>query len=79
MIANSIRERLTREPFEPFVIRSSSGRAVRVASPDLVVLMKSEVFVASPNSDRWTQIPYLPFAGLKRVGNVGRAGPRRRA
>lgn len=64
MIATSIRERLRREPFAPFIIRSSSGEAVRVASPDLAVLMKSEIFVAAPNSDRWAQLPYLHIAGI---------------
>lgn len=69
MILKSIRERLHREPFEPFIIRSSSGQAVRVASPDLVVLMKTEVFVAAPNSDDWMQLPYLHIAGLENARN----------
>jgi hypothetical protein len=69
MIAIDIRERLKREPFEPFVIRASSGQAVRVASASLAVLMKSAVFVAEPNSDRWTHLPYLHIAGLEGGGN----------
>ena len=78
MIATSIRERLRREPFEPFIIRASSGQMVRVASPDLAVLMRSEVFVAEPNSDRWTQLPYLHSAGLESDANGrGRRPPKR--
>jgi hypothetical protein len=69
MIATTIREWLQREPFEPFVIRASSGAAVRVASPSLAVLMKSEIFVAEPNSDRSTILPYLHIAGVKKGGN----------
>jgi hypothetical protein len=69
MIATTIRERLQREPFEPFVIRASSGEAVRVASPGLCTLMKSEVFVALPNSDRWVQLPYLHIAGVESAAN----------
>ena len=79
MIAIDIRERLKREPFEPFVIRASSGQAVRVASASLAVLMKSAVFVAEPNSDRWTHLPYLHIAGLEGGGNGRGRRPSKRA
>lgn len=80
MIASTIRERLARDPFEPFLIRASSGQGVLVASPDLVVLMKSEVFIAAPNSDRWAQIPYLHVAGVENApnGHTGRSRGKRR-
>jgi len=65
MIANGLRERLEREPFEPFRVVSSGGRVVSVSNPGLVVLMKSAVFIAEPNSDRWAHIPYLHIAGLE--------------
>ncbi len=75
MIAKTIRERLRRERFEPFIIRSSSGQAVRVASPDLVVLMKTEVFIAAPNSDDWMHLSYLHISGLENATNGhGRRG-----
>lgn len=77
MIAIDIRERLRQEPFEPFVIRATSGKAVRVASPRLVVMMKSEIFVAQPNSDRFTQLPYLHIAGLE--GGANGRGPSKHA
>jgi hypothetical protein len=80
MIAPAIREQLQREPFTPFLIRASRGKAVRVASPDLAVLMKSEVFVAEPNSDRFTILPYLHVAGVESGGANGRGrGPSKRA
>lgn len=71
MIATTIRERLQREPFEPFIIRSSSGRAILVARAELAVLMKTEVFVAAPNSDHWDQLPYLHVAGLEKANGNG--------
>jgi len=79
MIASTIRERLNREPFEPFVMRSSSGQAILVASPDMAVLMKTEIFVAAPNSDRWAQMPYLHISGLESPsnGHGGSNGKRR--
>ncbi len=78
MIAATIRERLHRDPFEPFIIRSSSGHAVLVARPELCVLMKTEVFVAAPNSDHWDQLPYLHVAGLEKAdGNRHRRKSKR--
>jgi hypothetical protein len=80
MIAKAIRERLQNEPFEPFIIRASSGQAVRVARPQLAVLMKSAIFVAAPNSDEWAHVPYLHIAGLEsdRNGDGHRRSGRQR-
>lgn len=78
MIATAIREQLQRDPFAPFVIRASSGKAVRVASANLAVMMKSEIFVAEPNSDRFTVLPYLHIAGVESGSNGrGRRPPKR--
>lgn len=68
MIAESIKERLLRDPFEPFVIRASRGQHLLVARADPAVMMKSEIFVPAPNSDRWAQIPYLHVAGIESAG-----------
>jgi hypothetical protein len=76
MIADTIRERLNKEPFQPFRIRSSSGRAYLVSNPDLVVMMKSEMFIAAANSDRWAHIPFLHFAAVEAVRNGNDRGPR---
>lgn len=50
------------------MIRASRGQHVLVDSADLAVMMKSEIFVAAPNSDRWAQIPYLHVAGIESAG-----------
>lgn len=73
MIATSIKERLNRERFEPFVIRASSGKGILVARPELAVVMKTEVFVAAPNSDHWDQLPFLHVAGLEKASGNGHA------
>ncbi len=79
MIADALRERLNREPFEPFVVRASSGQGYRVNNPDLVVLMRSSVFIAEPNSDRAATVPYLHIAGVESATNGHpRRGRRRR-
>ncbi len=79
MIAASIRERLGREPFEPFVIRASSGKGILVARSELAVVMKTEVFVAAPNSDHWDQLPFLHVAGLEKANGHGPSRKRRRS
>jgi hypothetical protein len=80
MIIDTLREKLAAEPFRPFIVRSSSGEGYRVSSPDLVVLMKSSVFIAQPTSDRATTVPYLHVAAVEELGETHKARrPRRRA
>jgi hypothetical protein len=69
MVAKTIQERLAREPFQPFRIRTSGGTSYDVPHPHLVALLKSEVFIAAPNSDRWTQIPYLHIGSVEAISN----------
>lgn len=78
MIANAIRNKLEREPFEPFQLRSSSGEAYIVASPDLIVLLNAEVFVAAPDRDRSATLPYLYIAAVESLSSGPRKGRRRR-
>ena len=77
MIATDIKERLSREPFEPFRIRSSSGQIYDVTEPFLVALMKTKVFIAHPKSDDWDELSYLHIAALESIRNGH--GRRRRA
>ncbi len=78
MTIDSIRELLDRDPFQPFRIRASSGTAYDVRNPGLVVVLKSQVFIASPNSDRWALVPQLHIAGVEFLGNGrGRKSPRK--
>jgi hypothetical protein len=69
MIAETIREKLDQNPFEPFLIVASSGRAYKVSSPDLVVVMKTKVFIAEPNSDRAVTIPLFQIAAVEESPN----------
>lgn len=79
MIAETLKEKLARQPFEPFVIRASSGQAYKVAGPDLVVMMKTKVFVAEPRSDRAATVSYLHIAAIEEPANGGAGrSPRRR-
>jgi hypothetical protein len=81
MISETIRDKLAHQPFEPFVIRASSGQGYRVSSPDLVVLMKTKIFIAEPRSDRAATVSYLHITAVEESGNghakAARRGGRR--
>ncbi|MFO0839245.1 MAG: hypothetical protein U1D55_12070 [Phycisphaerae bacterium] len=55
MIAEAIRETLEHETIHPIRVRASSGESY-VRKPGLVVLLKTEVLNAEPNSDRWSAL-----------------------
>ena len=78
MARETIRNLLERDPFQPFRIRASSGAAYDVRSPGLVVLLRSQVFIAEPRSDRFVVVPLLHVAGVEPIGNGHAARGRRR-
>lgn len=77
MTIDSIRDSLDREPFQPFRVRASSGATYEVRNPGLVVLLKSQLLIAEPKSDRYSLIPFLHVAGIELISN-GRAHPTRK-
>ena len=52
MSAETIREFLKREPFEPFVIRMSNGEVHHIRHPECAFVMKTKVLVYYPEDDR---------------------------
>ncbi len=54
MIANELDKLLAKDPFEPFRLRLTSGDTCQVRDAALTIVMKSRLFIATPNSDRWT-------------------------
>jgi hypothetical protein len=76
--AATIGELLDREPFEPFRVITPSGESYVVRHPHLVAFMKSEVFIAYPNSDRRAYVPLLHIASVEVIGNGCAAASRRR-
>ncbi len=77
MTRETIRDLLERDPFQPFRVRASSGATYDVRSPGLVVLLKSEIFIAEPRSDHFVLVPLLHVAGVERIGD-GHPGRRKR-
>ena len=78
MALDDLRGLLTREPFQPFRVRLTSGDHYEIRNPLSAALMKSRLFIALPNSDRSVYVPYLHIAALETLANGHRAPRRRR-
>jgi len=52
MDADAIREYIRRRPFEPFVIRMSSGETHEVHHPECIAMGKTRVYVSYPDEER---------------------------
>lgn len=79
MIRREIDELLHQHPFQPFVIHLTSGGRYAVRDAALIALLKSGVFIASPNSDRRVIVPFLHIAAVETInGKHGSPSKRRR-
>jgi hypothetical protein len=52
MNAETIKDYLRCEPFEPFVIRMSNGEVHEIRHPECAFMMKSKMIVYYPDDDR---------------------------
>lgn len=77
MSAETIRELLHQEPFERFRIVTSSGESYIIRNPELVAMMKSRLFIALPDGDRWSFVNYLHISAVDAIRN-GRPAIRRK-
>ena len=65
MTADELKELLKRTPFRPFRIILSGGTVYEITNPELVVVMRSELFIAFPGEDRWVFVPLLHVAAIE--------------
>lgn len=72
---------LDRELFTPFHILTTGGESFVVRNPDLVVLMRSQVFIAQPNFDRASDVPlpHVSAVDTLHTGHVTDRPDRRRS
>ena len=52
MNSETVKEWLTKQPFEPFEVRLSNGVAYQVRHPEFAFVMKSNLIIGDPNSER---------------------------
>jgi hypothetical protein len=77
---DDIRDLLSRDPFQPFRIRLTSGDYYDIRDPFSVAMMRSRLFVAVTKAETSVYVPYLHVAALETLtnGRRGRPGRRRR-
>jgi hypothetical protein len=56
---------LKAEPFHPFRINTNGGQAYEVYNPSLVHQLKTQVFFAFPDSDRFALIPLRNISSVE--------------
>lgn len=76
MTADEIRERLNRDPFEPFRFLLTGGHTYDIRDPNSVALGAKRVFIAFTDADRQAFFPYLHVAAIETLGDSNK--PRRR-
>jgi hypothetical protein len=78
MIAETIVDMLDREPFEPFRVVTASGESYIIRNPHVVALLKSEVFIAHPNSDQRSFVALDNITAVETLTDGRAARPRRK-
>lgn len=59
MNADTIREWLSRRPFEPFELRLSNGEIHQVRHPEVVAIGKNRIAIADPETDRFVHVALI--------------------
>jgi hypothetical protein len=65
MNAETVREWLIRQPFEPFEIRLSNGEVHQVRHPELAALGRHKMAVVNPDTDRITHIALVHINSIQ--------------
>jgi hypothetical protein len=69
MNAETIRELLHRQPFDPLDVHLSNGEVHRIPHPEFAMLLKSTLVIGVPDSDRAILCSLLHIASIERVSN----------
>ena len=78
MIADDIRDLLRCEPFFPFRLILTGGKAYVVLNPQTAVLMKRDIFVALPDGERGVHVPLPHISSIETFADGrGRKSARR--
>lgn len=75
MTRTEISELLAQEPFRPLRVVMSSGESYEISRPGFAVPLKSDLFIALENGDRWRLCSYLHIATLEISSNRRKRRP----
>ncbi len=67
MDKEALQDMLDAEPFQAFRIYTNGGQTYEVQNPTLVHQLKTQVFLAYPNSDRFALIPLRNISSIEIV------------
>ncbi len=67
MDRESVQQLLRRRPFEPFEVHLSNGEVHRIENPEFAVLLRSNLFIGYPDSNRFALCFLLHIVGLQRT------------
>ncbi len=67
MNADTVRQFLTKRPFEPFEVRLSSGDVHRVVHPEFAILLPHTLVVGYPKPDRVAVCELAHVSSIERV------------
>lgn len=59
---------LRRQPFQPFTVQMSNGQRFDIRHPEMAALLKSNLIVATPDSDEYEICSLLHIANVKANG-----------
>ena len=64
MSRDTIEGLLQKKPFQPFVVRLSNGEEYEVAHPEFAILLKTNLVIGFPDSDRfvWCSLMHINSA-----------------
>lgn len=65
MTGDTVKEWLKKEPFEAFEIRMSNGATYQVRHPEFAFVLKSNVVIVHPESDRVFVCALLHIASIE--------------
>ncbi len=71
MNAETIREFLSKRPFEPFLIRLSNGESHEVRHPENVVLLKTHLIIGYPETDSAVHISLIHVNSIQHLQAAG--------
>ncbi len=70
MNAETLRELLHRKPFEPFEVRLSSGEIHQIRHPEFAFLLKSNMVIGYPDSDRVAVCSLLHITAIETLARA---------
>ncbi len=65
MNADTVREWLNRQPFEPFELRLSNGEIYQVRHPENIAIGKNRIAVVDPGADRFVHIALVHINSIE--------------